>query len=103
MITKTEQNWTVGNSVKVGFLTLVVKAVIPTPGDYMPDAYILSNTKGTQLYKFVPHNGVEKISNDEARIMVADAKYAAAKMAETAMAQLIANNKAAAEIEAIFA
>lgn len=70
MITRTQQNWTPGKPIKVGFLSLIVKAAIPTPGDYLPDAYVLSNVAGTQLYKFVPHNGLEKISAAEARDLV---------------------------------
>lgn len=103
MITKTKQNWTVGNTVKVGFLSLIVKAAIATPGDYAPDAYILNNQAGTQLYKFVPHNGLEKISNDAVRLLIAEQKYRAASIALGALAQLQANNIAAAEIEALFA
>jgi len=67
MITKTRQNWTAGQTVKVGFLSLVVKAAIATPGDYLPDAYILANLAGTQLYHFIPHNGLEKIDASEVR------------------------------------
>ena len=62
MITNSKQKWIVGATVKVGFMSLKVKAAVPTPGDYLPDAYILSNVAGTQLYKFVPHNGLTKIT-----------------------------------------
>jgi hypothetical protein len=103
MITKTKQAWLPGNSVRVGFLTLVVRAAVATPGDGMPDAYILSNATGTQLYKFVPHNGLEKIGTDEARILVANARHAEAARAATAAAQLIAACRTSAEVEAIFA
>lgn len=40
MITKTRQNWTSGQTVKVGFLSLMVVQAIPTHGDYAPDAYL---------------------------------------------------------------
>jgi hypothetical protein len=43
MIINTKQNWIVGHTVKVGFMTPNVRAVIKTPGDYLPDAYILSS------------------------------------------------------------
>lgn len=59
MINKTKQDWTVGQSVKVGFLTLVVCAAVATPGDYKPDAYILSNKTADKFYVFVPHNGLQ--------------------------------------------
>lgn len=67
MITNSKQNWEVGQTVKVGFMSLVVAAKIATPGDFAPDAYLLTNHAGTQLYKFVPHNGVEKITPAEAK------------------------------------
>ena len=73
MVKNSKQNWQVGATVKVGFLSLVVKAAIATLGDYLPDAYILANQAGTQLYKFVPHNGLEKIDVAEAKEMLASA------------------------------
>lgn len=62
MITKSKQVWEVGSTVKVGFLTLRVIEKEPTPGDYMPDAYILESLKGDKSYRFVPHNGLERLS-----------------------------------------
>lgn len=56
-----KQDWTVGQTVKVGFMSLKVLAKVPTPGDYMPDAYALeSNGK---FYRFVPHNGLERCAD----------------------------------------
>lgn len=63
MITNSKQNWTVGQSVKVGFMTLTVKEIELTPGDYMPDAYILQSAKCVD-YRFVPHNGLSRIYHD---------------------------------------
>ncbi len=60
MISNTRQAWEVGNAVKVGFLTLIVAAKIPTPGDYLPDAYVLTNAGATKFYRFVPHNGLTR-------------------------------------------
>lgn len=65
MISNSKQNWTIGSTVKVGFLALTVVAAIATPGDFKPDAYILQSAKG-QYYKFVPHNGLQKITEQEA-------------------------------------
>ncbi|MFZ0270978.1 MAG: hypothetical protein WAL34_03925 [Acidobacteriaceae bacterium] len=70
MIRNSKQNWTVGSTVRVGFLQLRVRAAVATPGDYLPDAYLLSNLAGTQLYKFVPHNGLEKVDPESARAML---------------------------------
>lgn len=61
MIRNSKQVWEVGEVVKVGFLSLRVIGKEPTPGDYMPDAYRLMNLKGTTQYRFVPHNGLERI------------------------------------------
>jgi hypothetical protein len=61
MIRNSNQAWEVGETVKVGFLTLRVMAKEPTPGDYMPDAYILINKDGSRKYRFVPHNGLERM------------------------------------------
>lgn len=60
MITKTKQNWAPGQTVKVGFLSLIVVAAVPTPGDWLPDAYALQNAAGTAFYRFVPHNGLSR-------------------------------------------
>ena len=67
MITKSKQDWAVGNEVRVGFLTLTVRAAIRTPGDGLPDAYILTNKAADKFYRFVPHNGLESITVDELR------------------------------------
>ena len=56
-----KQDWTAGQTVKVGFMSLRVIAKVPTPGDYMPDAYALeSNGK---FYRFVPHNGLSRCAD----------------------------------------
>lgn len=58
-ITKSKQDWSIGATVKVGFLTLKVLDMVPTPGDYRPDQYILSNLAGNKEYTFTPHFGLE--------------------------------------------
>jgi catalase len=103
MITRSKQDWTVGATVKVGFLSLTVVAAVATPGDYAPDAYILANKAGTQLYKFVPHNGVEKISADEARELVAEAKAHAAREAARAIKKASAHATTFAAIQELIA
>lgn len=72
MIKNSKQQWQVGQSVTVGFMrNLTVVAKIPTPGDYAPDAYILNC--GTNWYSFVPHNGLNRISESEIRDMISKA------------------------------
>lgn len=98
MIRNSKQNWTVGQTVKVGFLSLIVRAAIATPGDSYPDAYILVNHAGDKLYRFVPHNGVERITPNEARELLASAESVAARIAEQATARA----QAAAAINSVF-
>lgn len=61
MIRTSKQIWEVGEMVKVGFLSLRVTAKEATPGDYLPDAYLLTDKTGTKVYRFVPHNGLERV------------------------------------------
>lgn len=96
MITNTKQVWAAGNTVKVGFMTLTVVAAIATPGDYKPDAYIVASK--TQVYMFVPHNGLEKISADEARRLVAESQEHAARVANKAIARAAAESTVSALI-----
>lgn len=65
MIRNSKQDWSVGEVVKVGFLSLTVIAKIPTPGDYMPDAYALANKDGTRFYRFTPHFGLTAVHSLE--------------------------------------
>ena len=97
MIRNSTQQWQPGQQVRVGFLTLTVRATIATPGDGMPDVYLLSNAAGTQLYRFVPHHGVEKVDVDEARAILAAARRCAehARTATAAKAQADARSAAA--------
>lgn len=62
MIKNSTQVWEVGEIVKIGFLTLRITAKEPTPGDYAPDAYLLIDKTGMKKYRFVPHNGIERIN-----------------------------------------
>jgi hypothetical protein len=61
MINNSKQRWEVGQTVKVGFMSLTVLAAIATPGDYKPDAYILFSKE--KFYQFVPHNGLTRLQN----------------------------------------
>lgn len=60
MITKTKQNWNIGQTVKVGFMTLKVLSVKAVK-DNLPDIYTLENPKNGKKYEFVPHNGLNAI------------------------------------------
>lgn len=63
MIKNSNQKWEVGQLVKVGFMKdLKVIAIIPTPGDYAPDQYMLESESGN-IYTFTPHKGIELTAN----------------------------------------
>ena len=81
MIKNSKQTWEIGQMVSVGFLKgLTVLAKITTPGDYAPDAYIL--TKGTAFYSFIPHNGLSRVTADMVETMIEDSKAKAQRDAE---------------------
>lgn len=61
MITRTKQNWTPGQVVKVGFLSLRVVSARAVK-DFLPDIYTLSSLDGSKVYEFIPHNGLNRIS-----------------------------------------
>lgn len=60
MIRNTRQNWEVGRTVRVGFLQLTVCEIVKTPGNYLPDGYVLANADQSRFYSFIPHNGIQR-------------------------------------------
>lgn len=56
------QDWTIGKTVRVGFLTLKVIAKVETPGNWLPDQYALEGAPGS-FYKFIPHNGLTRCAS----------------------------------------
>jgi len=60
-VTRTGNQWTVGNTVKVGFLKLRVLGM-RAEKDYLPDIYTLESLDGTKRYEFIPHNGLTRIN-----------------------------------------
>ena len=59
MITRTKQNWAIGEWVKVGFMRLKVLSV-RAEYDMLPDIYTLESASGKK-YEFIPHNGLSAI------------------------------------------
>lgn len=60
MIRRSAQVWEIGEIVQVGFVRgLKVLAKVPTPGNYLPDQYVLGTAQG-RIYRFVPHNGLTR-------------------------------------------
>lgn len=56
---RAKQNWDIGATVKVGFLDgLKVLEKIATPGNYLPDQYVLER-KGI-YYSYTPYNGISR-------------------------------------------
>lgn len=57
-----KQVWVPGAVVKVGFLSLKVVNLIPTPGDHRPDVYVLVDPRDERrVYHFTPHFGLERV------------------------------------------
>ncbi|HZO22808.1 MAG TPA: hypothetical protein VFB37_09930 [Steroidobacteraceae bacterium] len=103
MVRSSKQNWQVGSRVRVGFLNLVIRAAIATPGDARPDTYVLSNAAGDKLYAFTPHHGCERISMHEARELLETAQAQAARVAQQALREAARRSQAAAAHDALFA
>ncbi len=80
-------------------MTLNIRAALKTPGDYLPDAYILSNLRGDKLYKFVPHNGCQAITIDKAKELMAEQDEIEAATAASDVSQMMA----IAAVNAMFA
>lgn len=87
MIRNSKQQWEVGQTVKAGFVSVVVRAKCFTPGDGLPDLYICSNVAGDKLYMFIPHNGLTRISADEARNAIDTHRKHAERLAQQAIAR----------------
>lgn len=64
-----KQDWTVGSIVKIGFVaSLEIIEKVATPGNYLPDQYVLRQQGTGRIYCFVPHNGLSRCNSiDEAR------------------------------------
>jgi len=77
MIRNSKQAWEIGETVKVGFLQLRVLAKVATPGDFKPDAYVLTNAKADKFYRFVPHHGLEG-GYPSMKAAIADSQWEAA-------------------------
>lgn len=59
---KPRQEWAIGNTVRVGFLTLTIIGFEPATGDGLPGAWLLNSHTGSS-YRFTPYNGLETIDN----------------------------------------
>ena len=55
------KDWSVGATVKVGFMTLRVIGA-RAEKDYMPDIYSLESLDGAKKYEFIPHNGLTRVA-----------------------------------------
>jgi hypothetical protein len=54
---KSKQDWSIGNTVKVGFMKLRVTGV-RSEKDFLPDIYELVDERNDRRYEFIPHNGL---------------------------------------------
>jgi hypothetical protein len=102
MVRNSKQKWEIGQQVRVGFLTLVVKAAIPTPGDFRPDSYILSNLSGDKLYVFTPHHGIERIDEREALELMREFRERLERITAERIAQVAKQERARAAFAKVF-
>lgn len=102
MITRSKQNWTVGQTVNVGFMSLVVRAMIVTPGDGLPDVYFLSNVAGTKLYEFVPHHGLQSVTLEEVEAKVTYFRKTIERIAEVETTRAIKAAQATTKFNELF-
>jgi len=58
--TAAENQWVIGNVVKVGFCQLRVLGVHAVK-DGLPDIYTLESLDGARLYQFTPHHGLVRL------------------------------------------
>ena len=86
------QDFSIGSTVKVGFMSLVVRAKIGAE-------HIATNKAGDKLYCITPYSGCRQITSDEARELM----QAAADRAARAAAQAIAKAQAVHAVDALFA
>lgn len=99
MITHTKQDWAVGKAVRIGYMALTVVAAVATSGDFKPDAYVLASK--TAFFHFVPHNGLNKITADEARALIAEGQCIAEQQATAAIAKASATAAHAALVSSL--
>jgi len=55
---RAQQDWSVGQAVKVGFLTLDVVARVDGQGINRQAGYRLQNLNNGKRYTFIPHEGL---------------------------------------------
>ena len=60
-IRNSKQDWTPGQVVRVGFLSLKVVSC-RAEYDWLSDIYTLESLNGQRTYEFIPHNGLTRIS-----------------------------------------
>lgn len=58
---KSKQVWAVGETVKVGFLTLRITGTEPKCGWNNQTGYLLTDATGAKSYRFTPHEGLERL------------------------------------------
>lgn len=60
MITRSKQNWKIGEKVRIGFMKDMEVISFKAIKDMLPDIYTLKSPSG-KMYEFIPHNGLYAI------------------------------------------
>lgn len=76
------QDWSVGNTVRVGFLHLTVLAKTP-------EHYVLAGKKPGQWYSFTPYCGLTAIAQSDAEGLIHEARQIALHQANQAIVAAI--------------
>ena len=63
-ITNSKQSWSIGATVKVGFMTLRVLGVEDIY-DFKPDIYTLESLDHKTRYEFTPHHGLSRLHPED--------------------------------------
>lgn len=86
-------DWKTGETVQAGFMQVTVKAAL------LDSVYIVANAAGTTLYKFIPHNGIHKITVEQAKMMLTGDK----SRREAMEAQILEFQARRREVNEVFA
>ena len=63
---RAKQSWDIGQVVKVGFVSgLQIVKKVATPGNYLPDQYVLVQQGTGRIYQFIPHSGLTRCASIE--------------------------------------
>ena len=100
--TTPKQDFSVNSVVRIGFLSLRVKASIVTPNNG-PTVYFLANLDETKFFQFQPYVGLESITVDQAIERVTEYRKALEAAAAARTTKAAQQAQARAKFAEVFA